>query len=138
MQAKNAACCLIAALFVCLIFSDVMALTICGETHEKAVTGVETIPVGSGNHVQNCPHHKTGICPLKHSAAFTGSGARVCHISKCAPLSSEKEAGFFIRKDVTLRQITDVTYREADIYNTPYRWRAGTGRESIEPRPPSA
>ena len=138
MKIKNIVSGLIAALFVTVTVAEVAALEFCGKMQMDSAAGVETIPTTSGHSAQNCPHHNRDNCPLDHSASYAGSETKVCYISKCPPLSSEKENGFLFRKDLTVRQISELPYPETDNFQTPYHWRTGTGRESIEPRPPTA
>lgn len=138
MQTKNVVSGLIAIVFVCVSFAEVAALELCGKMQMESGAGVETIPTTPGHTAPNCPHHTPGNCPVDHSAAYAGSDAKVCYISKSAPLSSEKETSFPFRKDLTVKQITKLPYPETEIFSTSYHLRIGTGRESIEPRPPSA
>lgn len=138
MKIKNIVTGLIAIVFVCVTFSEVAALEICGKMQKKAAEGVETIPTTSSHTAQNCPHHTIDKCPKNHPIAGAMSDGKVSHISKCAPLSSEQEASFFFSKDLTVRQLSELPYPETDNFFTPYLWRTGTVRENIEPRPPTA
>ena len=137
MKIKNVVTGLIAIAFVCVTVAEVAALEFCGKMQMESAGGVETIPTTSGHSALNCPHHNRDNCPIDHSAAYAGSDTKVCYISKCAPLSSDKEASFLFRKDLTVRKISELPYPETYSSYTPYHWRTGTGRESIEPRPPT-
>ena len=138
MKLKNSVSGLIAVVFVCASFSVAAAVEFCGKMHKESAGVVETIPTTSVQDGSNCPYHATDFCPKKHSADGKLSNGKVCHFSKGAPLSSEDGISFFLRKDLTVRQISELPYPETDNLQTPYRWRTGIGRESIEPRPPTA